>query len=236
MTSVALLACASLGTAGTGDRERRVSAAAGWLVGEPVFRLDWRTRALFRWRQFRGDPAITELNDALIGWPWVEGTFSWVEPTSLALLGLRAAARVAPNIARSSGFADRVRSAERMLVDRVVPGGGWNYGNTRVLGQDLSPYPDTTAWALLALRGVRDVEGVDRAVTTGLDRLVALIAENRSSLARSLAALALRAHGRDDAAWRAAIAERVVTAPPRETRTRALALLALAGPAVPFGA
>ncbi|MGZ8458787.1 MAG: hypothetical protein ACXWZ4_19435, partial [Gemmatirosa sp.] len=116
-------------------------------------------------------------------------------------------------------------------IDRAAPGGGWNYGNTRVLGQDVAPYPDTTAWALLALRGTTDAP----VVRAGLARLPALLAATRSSLGHALAALAFRAHGRDDAPIRAALAARVLDAPPTEVRTQALALLALSDVPLPLG-
>jgi hypothetical protein len=83
------------------------------------------------------DPAIP-------GWPWVNATHSWVEPTALALLALSI-----------SDKADhlRARQAARMLLDRQLTSGGWNYGNTRVYGQELRPMPAFTGLALQALAG-----------------------------------------------------------------------------------
>jgi hypothetical protein len=43
-----------------------------------------------------------------------------------------------------------------MLLDRVCPGGGWNAGNGVVYGAALSPHPDDTAIALLALNNYRE--------------------------------------------------------------------------------
>ena len=40
-----------------------------------------------------------------------------------------------------------------MLLDRQLPKGGWNYGNTLVYGKELYPFPDTTGVALTALAG-----------------------------------------------------------------------------------
>lgn len=217
---VALLALARLGA----DRAA-VARGAAWLTARESSTFDWSTRLLFRLQKWRGAPVPTELDATLSGWPWIDGTFGWVEPTSVALLALRAAG------AREGRAVERVAMGRRMLVDRAVPGGGWNYGNTTVLGQDVAPYPDTTAWALLALR---DAPGADAVVRAGLARLPALLAETRSSLARALGVLALRAHGVADAGVGAALAARVLEAPPSEVRTRALALLALAGPASPF--
>jgi hypothetical protein len=39
-----------------------------------------------------------------------------------------------------------------MLLDRQLPGGGWNYGNTTVFGRHLYAQPDQTGLALAALR------------------------------------------------------------------------------------
>lgn len=43
-----------------------------------------------------------------------------------------------------------------MLLNRQLPGGGWNYGNTTVFGQSLRPLPDTTGAALCALAGLAE--------------------------------------------------------------------------------
>ncbi|MDP6444583.1 MAG: hypothetical protein QGG36_04790 [Pirellulaceae bacterium] len=78
----------------------------------------------------------------LTAWPWVAGTHSWIEPTSLQVLALR-----------SAGEANHPRTTEatRMLHDRLLPGGGCNYGNTRVLGQELRPHVQPSGMALAAL-------------------------------------------------------------------------------------
>ena len=78
----------------------------------------------------------------LVGWPWAEGTHSWVEPTALAVLALKAV---------GLGDHDRTREAVRLLHDRLFSDGGCNYGNTVVLGQELRPHLQPTAIALLAL-------------------------------------------------------------------------------------
>jgi hypothetical protein len=228
MTSVALLALAAAAPA---ESAAVVARGSSWLVGERVFRFDWQTRLSMAWLRLRGEEPVSEADESLVGWPWVEGTYSWVEPTCLALLALRREKVASPTRER----VDRMRLAERLLGDRMVPGGGWNYGNTRVFGQDLAPYPDTTAWALLALRAAPADAAIQRVTRAGLDRLPALLEGNHSALARSLGALALRAHGRDDRTLRDEIAARVGGgALPPDTRSRALALLALAGPPTPF--
>ncbi len=84
----------------------------------------------------------------LTGWPWTRDTSSWVEPTAWAMLALRA---LGDDLSRHA-VDGRLELAEAMMLDRACPDGGWNHGNGRVLGQDLRPYPDTTALALLAMR------------------------------------------------------------------------------------
>jgi len=81
---------------------------------------------------------------SLRGWPWVQETHSWVEPTALGLLALEAAGHPRH---------PRVAEARRLLLDRALPGGGWNYGNTRVFGRVLRPLPESTGVALAALGG-----------------------------------------------------------------------------------
>ena len=53
------------------------------------------------------------------GWPWVEETHSWVEPTCLSVLALQAV---------GFGSHKRVEEAIRMILDRQLPAGGWNLG------------------------------------------------------------------------------------------------------------
>lgn len=80
----------------------------------------------------------------LIGWPWILGTHSWVEPTALAMLALRVA---------GGGEHPRVGEARRLLLDRQLAAGGWNYGNTTVFGRHLLPMPESTGIVLNALGG-----------------------------------------------------------------------------------
>jgi hypothetical protein len=101
----------------------------------------------------------------LVAWPWAAGTHAWVEPTSFAVMALKA-----------NGLSDhpRTREAVRMLLDRQLPGGGCNYGNTFVLGQKLRPHVQPTGTALAALADER--EGTSR-----ISRSVAWLANNLSA-------------------------------------------------------
>jgi hypothetical protein len=95
-------------------------------------------------RRMSPRPDIFGHDRTLVGWSWVDGTHSWVEPTAYAVMALRAA-----------GKADhaRVREAVELLRDRALSDGGWNYGNTRVFANRLRPFPATTGIALAALAG-----------------------------------------------------------------------------------
>ena len=94
---------------------------------------------------FEKDPEAPVTHDSSIrGWPWIAKTHSMVEPTALSLIALRIAGH---------GEHERTREAARMLMDRQLPAGGWNYGNTFVYGQELYPQPENTGIALDALAG-----------------------------------------------------------------------------------
>lgn len=80
----------------------------------------------------------------LVAWSWADQTHSWVEPTAMHALALKMA---------GLGTHARVREAIRMLLDRLLPGGGCNYGNTSVMGQTLLPHVQPTGLAMLALAG-----------------------------------------------------------------------------------
>lgn len=96
-------------------------------------------------------------HDTLLkGWPWIGGTHSWIEPTALAVIALKTAGH---------GQHDRVREAIRMMLDRQLPHGGWNYGNTLVFGRELHPMPESTGVALSGLAGVIGQEKVARSIS-----------------------------------------------------------------------
>ncbi len=90
------------------------------------------------------------------GWPWIRETHAWVEPTAYALMALRVCGHV---------HHSRARDAVRLLLDRQLPGGGWNIGNTTVFGQELRPMPETTGPALEALTGMTPKDVVAKSIT-----------------------------------------------------------------------
>jgi hypothetical protein len=130
--------------------------------------------------------SAVRVDGRLQAWSWTEGTFSWVEPTAYCMLALKVR-RVAGPVVES-----RLREAEAVLLDRVCEPGGWNYGNAQVLAQDLRPYVPTTALALLALQDQPDHPAVRRS----LDWLAAHALSEPSTMALSLAAIALHVYGR----------------------------------------
>lgn len=89
------------------------------------------------------------------GWPWTEGTHSWVEPTSLFIAALTIA---------GYGTHERVGEGVRLLMDRQLASGGWNYGNTTVFGTELAPMPESTGLALSALLGSVQKQDVSRSI------------------------------------------------------------------------
>jgi hypothetical protein len=91
----------------------------------------------------------------LKGWPWINDTHSWVEPTAICVMALRATGH---------GQHDRVREALRMILNRQLPHGGWNYGNTLMFGKELHPMPESTGAALTGLAGEVGQEQVARSI------------------------------------------------------------------------
>jgi hypothetical protein len=78
-----------------------------------------------------------------------------------------------------------------MILDRQLPHGGWNYGNTLVFDQELYPMPDTTGLALNALAWeVREDQ-----VTRSLEYLKARIKHWRTPLSLGWSLLGLGAWG-----------------------------------------
>lgn len=124
-------------------------------------------------------------NLSLHGWPWKEGTSSWVEPTAHALIALKKASAHLP---QNEKLRERVRSGEALLLDVRCKDGGWNYGSPWTLGEDQRSYPETTALALLGLQGRAEA-------ASSLDLAKGWLQDTPSSLARAWITVALRLHG-----------------------------------------
>jgi hypothetical protein len=125
-------------------------------------------------------------DNSLRAWSWSDGTFSWVEPTSWCLLALKKAGSHP-----AADVAARIDEAEHLLIDRVCRTGGWNYGNSNVLGQELAAHVPTTALGLLALQDHREHADVRRS----LDHLVAYRLSEPAGMALALTSICLRVYG-----------------------------------------
>lgn len=103
-TALGLLALKASGT--DGPAPQSVARAFEWLDSIVGVESHWLRKWKFIYfdRQVRFDPTKT-------GWPWVEGTVSWVPPTAMVLLAHRAWSRDSP----------RLLTATRMLQDRACP-------------------------------------------------------------------------------------------------------------------
>ena len=186
-----------------------------WLVETRGAEGTWvkRIMHLVRPNVFSHDPTV-------LGWPWLPGTGSWVEPTSHALTALR----LASGRLRESGYPhlrklrSRVKLAEKMMRQRRAMDGGWNYGNKTVLGEELPSYPETTGLALMGMLGA-----------PGFDPRTALSIAQRhyeatnSPLARAWLAIGLQNHGLP-------LPEREVTGDSSPRYVHLAALEALAAP------
>jgi hypothetical protein len=132
-------------------------------------------------------------DNTIVGWPWVRGTFGWVEPTAWSVLSLSVCGR-----------GDHLRAVEggKFLLDRQIPSGGWNYGNPGLNDRELLPFWDTTGLALLALRGRAGLS----AVRPSLDFLGTNQEKIQSLCGLAWAVLGLEAWARPAAALRRRLA------------------------------
>ncbi len=117
---------------------------------------------------------------AILGWPWMGNTHSWVAPTALAMMALKVV---------GLGSHPRVKVGAQMLLDRQLPHGGWNAGNTTVFGQELRPFPETTGAALNALAGLVPSE----AISISLDYLQDTVSSLRTPVSLGWALHGLKA-------------------------------------------
>lgn len=170
--------------------------------------------------QTRGEalPRTPEMghDTTLVGWPWVEDTHSWVEPTAMCVLALKAVGR---------GNHPRVREAVRLLIDRLLPDGGCNYGNTLVMGQVLRPHLQPTGLAMLALAGEPDQTG---RIAKSLDYLTRELSPRTAAASLAYGLMGLAAHDRLPAiahSWLETASRRTLG---REAAPYRLALIALA--------
>jgi hypothetical protein len=206
------------------EHQKRVLDASRWLLVQEGSKPGILAK-LILW--VTGKSNINRLNDDLVGWSWVPHSFSWVEPTSYALTALK---KVRSSLTAET-LNERIQQGEAMIYDRMCKGGGWNYGNSKVLDYALWPYPDITAVALIALQ---DRAG-EQANQESLQALRKTADEANSGLAASWAAICLGVYGQDTRDWQKRVEKRFSeTGFLGETKTLALALLALNGKSNPF--
>ncbi|SIO62646.1 hypothetical protein SAMN05444166_7108 [Singulisphaera sp. GP187] len=160
----------------------------------------------------------------LVGWPWVSDTHSWLEPTAIAVLALG-----------REGYGDhrRVREGIRLIADRALPNGGWNYGNKSAFGNVLRPQPGPTGLALLALAQTDDPSSV---VANGIKYLVETLPNTRAPASLGWGVLGLRRWNRAPAKsylWLDESYRRTVGRPDAATRL-ALLLLAVGDASLPL--
>ena len=206
------------------EHSERLHAAARWLLEQEGSKPGILAEIIL-WAT--GKSGVSKLNKDLIGWSWVPNSFSWVEPTSYALIALK---KQRPHLTGTS-VDERIRQADAMIYDRMCAGGGWNYGNSKVLDYALWPYPDITALALIAMQ---DHAGA-KANQESLQILGKLARETGSGFALCWAAICLNLYGRDNSDLLKQIDQRfAATAFLGETKNLALAVIALGAKTNPF--
>ncbi|MBL8830040.1 MAG: hypothetical protein JNM18_23880, partial [Planctomycetaceae bacterium] len=152
----------------------------------------------------------------LVGWPWVESTHTWLEPTALYLLALKATGQHAHT---------RAREAVKVLLDRQIPCGGCNYGNTFVLGQELRPHVEPSGLALWALGNVPDPTGK---LAKSIDFVVRQTSAETSTVSLAYALFGLATQQRFPAQAQEWLAQALARSEKRERSAYRLALVALA--------
>ncbi len=152
----------------------------------------------------------------LAGWSWAAATHSWLEPTAFFY-----------RAGRELGMGSHPRFVEsrRLIFDRALPSGGWNYGNTIVLGQELLPHVQPTGIALwsLAASGERHDK-----VETSLRYLSEAIDARTTTASLSFAIMGLAPYNHVGPLHRLLLEKLSQRALNRSTSTYHLALLTLA--------
>lgn len=131
----------------------------------------------------RDSKGVLKHDPSIPGWPWVAATHSWVEPTSMAIMAMRR---------HGLRNHERVRDGLRLIRDRSVAAGGWNYGNSAIYGTDLRPLVIPTGMALLALAGSQEK---DSTVARAIEYLSQALPQIRSPQSLCWGLLGLSAWG-----------------------------------------
>jgi hypothetical protein len=198
------------------DQREHALRAAKWILTQEGRKPGWVATLLFRLSLLK---KITELDPYLSGWSWTAGAFSWVEPTSYSLMTLKKLKRSLDG----TNCEERIRQGEMLIYDRMCENGGWNYGNSRVLGEALWPYPDVTAVALIALQD----QAMSETNQKSLRALDAMLREAGSGTALGWGILCLTLYKQDVQEWKKILVKNFEkTRFLGETKAVALALLA----------
>ncbi len=146
---------------------------------------------------------LLKLDTKARGWPWMKGTSSWVEPTAYALIALKLAMSrhdswlVSYPPQTYTKYNQRAQDAEALFFDTMCKGGGWNYGNSCVLGVDLKPFISTTAITLIALQGCEENEMAHKAIQQGLNLIKAPVDIELSALSLAWSIICLSIYGEE---------------------------------------
>jgi len=206
------------------ENSERALAAARWLLEQEGSKPGILAEIIL-WAT--GKSTVNRIDNDLIGWSWVPHSFSWVEPTSYALIAVK---KLRTRLA-DTNVTERIRQGDAMIYDRMCNGGGWNYGNSKVLDYALWPYPDITAVALIAVQDHAQA----KANQESLQVLSKIARQTDSGLALCWAAICLNVYGRDDSDFQRQIEKRfTATAFLGETKSLALATIALGSKTNPF--
>lgn len=198
------------------DQRQNALKAAKWILTQEGRKPGWVASLLVRLSLVE---KMTDLDPYLSGWSWTAGAFSWVEPTSYSLMALKKLRRGLDG----TNCEERIQQGEMLIYDRMCESGGWNYGNSRVLGEALWPYPDVTAVALIALQD----RATNKANQTSLRALDGLMRETSSGTALGWGILCLGLYNQDVGEWKKILMKNFErTKFLGETKSMALSLLA----------
>jgi Prenyltransferase and squalene oxidase repeat len=207
---------AVLGLLSFQDQREHALRAARWVLTQEGRKPGWVASLLVRVSIIK---KMTELDPFLSGWSWTAGAFSWVEPTSYALMALK---KLKESLDETN-CKERIRQGEMLIYNRMCENGGWNYGNSKVLGETLWPYPDVTALALIALQD-RAGSGANQ---TSLRALETMMRETASGMALGWGILCLAVYNQDVREWKKVLVKTFEkTRFLGETKAMALAMLA----------
>jgi hypothetical protein len=171
MAYAALLAYHALGA------DAEATRLVGWILG-----LEDASRR-FAPEDVRSIAKTYRYDASIPGWPWTPGTTAWVEPTALFILALTRA-----GVASTE---PRIQAGVRLLIDRRVPSGGWNFGNPFSKSHELEATLLSTSLALAALAAA-GTPASKAAAEAGLPFIEAQLAGDASVVSLSWTLIALR--------------------------------------------